>query len=194
MRKSFACSFLISACFIFSDEPVFAQRVIPDESVLTASLSGVNVTEKAMHNIIAYNHVRSGSVKYVAGRTIHLKPGFHVASGANFQAKTEPVEQVNRRLSAEVIAEESELGFQLTAYPNPFSDDTMIEYLLPESGLVSVIVFDDKGSEVARIVEKQVQAKGKHKVTFASKHLAAGVYICAVNTPSGRKVQKIVKQ
>jgi hypothetical protein len=194
MRKAFACPFLISACFIFPDVPVFAQKVIPDQSVLTASLSGANVTEKAVQDITAYNYIRSGSVKYVAGHSIHLKPGFHVASGANFYAKIEPVEQGSDRLSAEEASEENEVGFGLTAYPNPFSDDTMIEYSLPESGLVSVIVFDDKGSEVARIVEKQVQAKGKHKVTFASKHLAAGVYICAVNTPSGRKVQKIVKQ
>jgi transposase-like protein len=89
---------LFFACFIVLEIPLFAQKVIPDQSVLTASLSGVNVTEKAVQNITAYNHIRSGYVKYVAGRSIHLKPGFHVANGANFQAKIEPVEQDDNKL------------------------------------------------------------------------------------------------
>jgi Secretion system C-terminal sorting domain len=181
--------------FSFLSTPfVFAQKIIPDQSVLTATLSGVKITEKAVKSITAYNVIRSGNVEYVAGEVIDLKSGFHVANGASFRARIEPVSQVNARVSSETAVEEGESKLLVTAYPNPFSNDTQIEYWLPESTAVNVAVFDEKGSEIARIIESQMQSKGKHKVTFSSEGLTAGTYLCVVNTARERKVQKIVKQ
>lgn len=177
-----------------SAHSVSAQKIIPDQSVLTTTLSGVKITEKAVKSITAYNVIRSGNVEYVAGEVIDLKSGFHVANGASFRARIEPVEQVNARVSSEASVEESESELVVTAYPNPFSNDTQIEYWLPENTTVNVAVYDEKGGEITRIIESQVQSRGKHKVTFSSEGLTAGTYLCVVNTARERKVQKIVKQ
>lgn len=194
MNNIFPCSFPFLVGFFLIQHSAFTQKLIPDQSVLTATLSGVNITEKATRSITASNAINSGSVRYIAGEVIHLKSGFHVANGAGFHAKIEPVENINARVSSDEATTEGDDRLLVTVYPNPFSNDTQIEYWLPESTAVNVIVYDEKGTEMSRVIENQTQSKGKHKVTFSSANLISGTYLCVVNTSHERKVQKIVKQ
>jgi hypothetical protein len=60
-------------------------------------------------------------------------------------------------------------------YPNPFNPSTIINYQLPKSGYVSLIVFDVLGNEVAKLVEENKQS-GKYEVTFDAPNLPSGVY------------------
>lgn len=54
---------------------------------------------------------------------------------------------------------------QLThsSYPNPFKDVTQINYSLPESGKVSVIVYNYFGQEV-KVLTQEVQTAGSHQL------------------------------
>ncbi|MBS1493072.1 MAG: T9SS type A sorting domain-containing protein [Bacteroidetes bacterium] len=60
-------------------------------------------------------------------------------------------------------------------YPNPFNPSTKISYDLPESGNVSVKIFNINGKEIAEIVN-EYQAAGKYEAYFDGKNLSSGIY------------------
>lgn len=75
------------------------------------------------------------------------------------------------------IRENIPSGFNLDQnYPNPFNPETRISFSLPESGLVTLKVFDTTGSEVATLLSGVSEA-GSHEVQFIPDGLAAGNYI-----------------
>ena len=66
-------------------------------------------------------------------------------------------------------------------YPNPFNPSTTINYSIPvnSKGFIQVklIVYDELGNIVARLVDK-AESAGTYSVKFppGNKHLASGVY------------------
>jgi hypothetical protein len=73
-------------------------------------------------------------------------------------------------------------------YPNPFNPNTRIEYGLPESGNVSMIVYDVMGRPVASLVN-EVKQRGYHTVDFDASGLPSGMYI--VRVISGNQAHSI---
>ena len=70
------------------------------------------------------------------------------------------------------------LEFELSQnYPNPFNPNTIIEYNLPVSSIVSLNIFDVTGKEVVSLINEFKEA-GNHKINFeANKYnLSSGVY------------------
>jgi hypothetical protein len=166
-----------------------AQEACPTTVSLTAPLSGARVIEQASAHLTAANQVQSGDVIYRAGQSVTLTPGFEVKPGAIFEASLaacKPLEMDRTTWEDNV--------FTLGAYPNPFAQNTLIEYTIPETSTVSISIIDIKGVTISRLLTDQPQAGGTHRVTFESETLAEGVYICTLTTPNGRKTHKIVKQ
>jgi hypothetical protein len=60
-------------------------------------------------------------------------------------------------------------------YPNPFNPTTNISYKIPQSGFVSMKVYDALGEEVATLVN-EVKPVGNYIVHFNAAGLASGVY------------------
>ena len=60
-------------------------------------------------------------------------------------------------------------------YPNPFNPVTNIKFELPQSGLVTLKVFNMLGEEVAALVNQDMTA-GTYKVDFDASNLATGAY------------------
>jgi hypothetical protein len=60
-------------------------------------------------------------------------------------------------------------------YPNPFNPTTNISFTIPNSGLVSLKVFDALGREVATLVN-EVKPAGNYLVNFNAENLASGIY------------------
>lgn len=84
------------------------------------------------------------------------------------------------------IKSENPKGYSLYQnYPNPFNPGTSIQFNLPESGFVSLKVFDMLGREVTTLVNETMSA-GKHTVEFStdkiSRELSSGVYIYQLET------------
>jgi len=63
----------------------------------------------------------------------------------------------------------------LQNYPNPFNSSTTISYTLPESGPVTLSVYNLLGQKVATLVEG-VQQAGEHKAVWDAKGAPSGVY------------------
>ncbi len=60
-------------------------------------------------------------------------------------------------------------------YPNPFNPSTVINYSLPSSSNVKLVVTNTLGQEVAVLVNEQ-QKEGTYKVNFNASSLSSGVY------------------
>ncbi len=81
-------------------------------------------------------------------------------------------------------------------HPNPFSSTTTIQYELPESGSVTVTLYDLCGRRVRILVPGQTAA-GVHEVVWDGKNdsgadLAAGVYFCTVACEGRRATARMV--
>lgn len=69
-----------------------------------------------------------------------------------------------------------ERGDQLMQnYPNPFSENTIIEFYLKKSQHAEVCIYDQLGNKLFRLTNK-VHMKGKHQISFNKGNLSAGVY------------------
>jgi aminopeptidase N len=76
-------------------------------------------------------------------------------------------------------------------YPNPFNPSTTIEYTIPESGIVTLKIYDVLGKEVATLVNGQNDA-GKHKVEFDATGFNSGVYFYRIENGSSVETKKLV--
>jgi len=63
----------------------------------------------------------------------------------------------------------------LPSYPNPFNPATRIEFALPRGGVVSLVVYDVLGREVATLADGYYDA-GNHSVLWDVKSNASGTY------------------
>ncbi len=69
------------------------------------------------------------------------------------------------------------ISYQLDQnYPNPFNPSTNITFILPESGNISLEVFNLLGEKVA-VIAKNYMEKGQHTINFDGERLTSGVYI-----------------
>ena len=61
-------------------------------------------------------------------------------------------------------------------YPNPFNPSTTIAFSVPESGLVTLRIFDMLGQEVASLLN-EVKGAGNYEVSFDASKLTSGMYV-----------------
>ena len=81
-------------------------------------------------------------------------------------------------------------------YPNPFNPSTTIQYDLPRSGHVQLVVYDILGREVKCLLDEQ-KPTGQHHVIWDAtndngEHVAAGLYFCCMKTNAYSQTQKML--
>ena len=76
-------------------------------------------------------------------------------------------------------------------YPNPFNPTTAITYSIPENSFVTLKVYDVLGSEVADLVNGEVEA-GVHKVNFSGVDLNSGVYFYTIKAGNFSETKKLM--
>lgn len=76
-------------------------------------------------------------------------------------------------------------------YPNPFKTSTTITYTLPESGPVTLTVFDFTGRIVKTLVNAN-QPAGSHSVNWTVENETPGFYFYELKSGNGSEVRKCV--
>jgi outer membrane protein assembly factor BamB len=72
-------------------------------------------------------------------------------------------------------------------YPNPFNPSTTINYQLPNSGIVTIKVYDILGREVNTLVNG-FKSAGSYEINFSAEGLASGVYIYRLTAANNGKI------
>jgi len=68
-------------------------------------------------------------------------------------------------------------GFALQQnYPNPFNPSTIIEFQLPKSSIVSLVIYDIQGREVERLINNEMLPAAKHEISWTAQSLPSGIY------------------
>jgi len=76
-------------------------------------------------------------------------------------------------------------------YPNPFNPTTKISFSVPQSGFVSLKVYDLTGREVANLVNNKLEA-GTYEYDFDGSKLTSGIYFYRMNTGSYSETLKMM--
>ncbi|MBN2172969.1 MAG: right-handed parallel beta-helix repeat-containing protein [Bacteroidales bacterium] len=84
------------------------------------------------------------------------------------------------------------LKFEVRSYPNPFTDQTLITYYLPNSTFVSLSIFDLSG-QLVNILANEFQLHGEHKEVFDANGLPEGIYFLRMKTTERSQTKKIIK-
>jgi hypothetical protein len=80
----------------------------------------------------------------------------------------------------------------LQNFPNPFNPSTNISFNLPESGAVTLTVFNELGVEVARIHDGAQLEAGWHTASFNASALPSGVYMYRLQTGGGSTMRTMI--
>lgn len=78
----------------------------------------------------------------------------------------------------------------LAAYPNPFNNETVIRFAVPEDGVVNLKVYNILGREVLKPLDGFLE-KGEHRVFLHGGDLSSGVYFVRLSTSAGSRTAKL---
>ena len=76
-------------------------------------------------------------------------------------------------------------------YPNPFNPETTIEFQIPESGQVRLIIYNASGQEIAILVDGLMEA-GTHQIHWQARNLPSGMYFYTLQWQDQRQVGKML--
>ena len=76
-------------------------------------------------------------------------------------------------------------------YPNPFNPTTIIKYKIPESGLITIKVYDVLGREIATLVNEE-KPVGSYEIKFDASGLPSGVYFYQLKAGNFIKTNKMI--
>jgi hypothetical protein len=89
------------------------------------------------------------------------------------------------------VKEGLEFTFDFDVYPNPFIDRTSINYVLPESQYLELVVFDQLGRRMETLV-KSTQESGNYQLSWETKTVAPGVYHLKLITSDGTITKQLI--
>ncbi|UCH64449.1 MAG: S8 family peptidase [Ignavibacterium sp.] len=75
-------------------------------------------------------------------------------------------------------------------YPNPFNPGTTINYSVPKSSEIKIVLYDIIGNEIEKLYEG-IQQEGIHQIDFNGSNLSSGVYFVVMTADNFSKSIKI---
>jgi hypothetical protein len=79
-------------------------------------------------------------------------------------------------------------------YPNPVASTTEISFYLPESGMVTLSIYNILGEKMSDIINEEMNA-GNHTISYDARKLAIGNYMYKITTVNGEqtRIMNVVK-
>jgi hypothetical protein len=116
---------------------------------------------------------------------------------ANFIADSLELWSIKEIYNNIVVTDLEEEALSLTDYqlsqnyPNPYNPSTKITYTIPERSNVSLRVFDLLGSEVAELVNGELDP-GRYEISFNASQLSSGIYFYKIQAGSFVETKKMI--
>jgi hypothetical protein len=126
---------------------------------------------------------------YAAAGEVHIRP---VIRGGYETVYANSKEQVLQGSTNKQIP----LAFCFGVYPSPFTMRTQINYALPKSSAVEIVVYDVTGKQVKTLVSERLEP-GYYRTAWQgddefSRTVAAGVYFILMNTNDFESQRKVI--
>jgi hypothetical protein len=81
---------------------------------------------------------------------------------------------------------------KFTAYPNPFSGQTMIQFNAAEDGRATIELNNIDGKLIAKLFDGDIKAGQDYKVTLDGSQLPVGIYIATMRSGDTVTHQKLI--
>jgi hypothetical protein len=99
-------------------------------------------------------------------------------------ASTTPLAEATSGLNMKIVEPVLEQKIKLGAYPNAFGKQSTIAFTLPtDEQIVTLDVYDLKGSKVKRMYEGKAGANQTLEFDFNGSSLSPGMYLLRLTTP-----------
>ncbi|GJM44052.1 MAG: hypothetical protein DHS20C21_08940 [Gemmatimonadota bacterium] len=100
--------------------------------------------------------------------------------------------------AATAVIDRGVSSISVSAFPNPFREQTVIEFELLESAPVHLTIYDATGRRVRTLADGRARGPGRHVVAWDGRaddgaRGAAGVYFYRVRTRSGEGMHRLVR-
>jgi hypothetical protein len=95
---------------------------------------------------------------------------------------------------ARVSAEESAAlrDIQIKASPNPFNEQTLVEFTIPQSTEATLNLYDSRGVLLEKLFDGSTEADKSYRVVVKGDKLISGMYFLRLLTPQGVKHHKVI--
>jgi hypothetical protein len=131
-------------------------------------------------------------------RALAVSPTVGGTGGTNLIAGTWGSGVWRRPLSEMIISVKEPISVEMPSvyslhqnYPNPFNPSTTIEFSIPQSGFVSIEVFNTLGQVVGRLVNEELQP-GKYKTSWDASGFPSGTYFYRLQSGSFSETKKLI--
>lgn len=161
-----------------------------DYTLDNTTLSGATYADITAANTITagnnYSIEPTADVRFRAGVSIRLTPGFQALAGADFRASIQPISPCPGSKPAENRSADTRLrSGDFALYPNPADQYLRLEYSVDDEGPVSIFVVSAQGVVVQTPASGQAHQRGHHQLLLPTGHLPAGMYACRIVYPDG---------
>jgi len=169
--------------FIFAGDDIFHTDTLPpgeydlsitfsvDSTVTEGDTLEVDITDGVSTNGTVMGAVIAGNCS--GNRALVAKPGKIIVTSSKIEEKNLPTK------------------LDLKASPNPFNISTTISFELPESGPVSLQIFDTQGRLVTELVNGDKGA-GVHTTIWNAKNAPSGVYFAKLIAGSKQRSVRMI--
>ena len=82
---------------------------------------------------------------------------------------------------------------QLDLYPNPFLNELRLSFFNEAEGEVSVSLYDTLGREKVSLLTDRWLQRGEQRIALDAGVLPAGMYLCVIDSPSGREIRPVIR-
>ncbi|MEM8525395.1 MAG: M14 family zinc carboxypeptidase [Bacteroidota bacterium] len=153
----------------------------------------MNETYQAIDSLYSNATIADGlAVNFIAGRVITLDKNFHAENGSTFVARIDNCSTNNAANQAEEREETIVKEDQIGIYPNPFSEQTTIQYELTKNSSVQVTILDLTGKIVEVLLPASSQQAGLHQVNWSASNQQVGLYVVRLQIGERVLMKKLV--